>query len=199
MIHETKHSSVGQGDRLQVATWGQAEEDTRGQDEEEEGSVESGQEVHAFKRYFFPAGLIMKYITVPNKIKVIKNGNKYFSSIIEKKRHIYSFADDETLNSCCSFIQTFKKRYKSYPIMNETIVKRIYNPYDHPEIRTDYEATEYMQRMCHMYGVGLVIVDKFDYEFKVKNVDINISIADILPEIDPVARAEYLNYALILS
>ena len=141
----------------------------------------------------------MRYITVPHKIKVIRNGTNYFSSVIENKRHIYAFTDDEALEKCCNFIRTFRKRYKSYPIMNETNVKRIYNPYDHPEIRTDYEATEHMQRMCNMYGVGLVIVDKFEYEFKVKNIDIDIAIADILPEIDLVTRAEYLNYALILS
>ena len=141
----------------------------------------------------------MKYITVPHKIKVIKNGTKYFSSIIEDKRHVYAFTDDETLDKCCNFIKTFRKRYKAYPTMNQTDVKMVYTPYDHPEIRTDYEATEYMQRMCNMYGVGLVIVDNFEYEFKVKNIQINISIADILPEIDPKTRAEYLNYAYILS
>jgi hypothetical protein len=141
----------------------------------------------------------MKFITVPTHITVIKNGTKYFSSTIENKRHIYAFIDEASLNKCCSFIKTFRKRYKSFPIMEETHVQVAYSPYDFPNISVENENTMEMQRLCYTYGVGLVIVDKFEYEFKVKNIDRNISIADILPEIDQTMRVDLLNYALSMS
>ena len=50
-----------------------------------------------------------------------------------------------------------------------------------------------------MYNVGLVSIEKFQYEFKNDRFDVNVSAASILPDISDSERVELLNYALLLS
>jgi len=133
------------------------------------------------------------------KLQVIKNGSRYYSSYLGNKQQIYAFVKEEPLKKCTQFITEYKDTHSKYPPADNTILKASTIDDEDDYIYVDTEDSDELQRRCYMFNAGLSIVESFDYDFTSTNFTVNVSAADILPDISHKERARLLNYALTLS
>jgi hypothetical protein len=105
---------------------------------------------------------------------------------------------DEPLQKCTQFINEYKRTHSKYPPADHTVLKLSTLDDENEFIYTDTENLDELQRMCLMFNVGLVIVESFDYNFTSTNFTVDVSAADVIPDISHDERVELLNYALIL-
>ena len=136
---------------------------------------------------------------VPQYIRVLKNGPRYYSSFIRERQHIYSFIRDEPLRNCAKFISDYKRYYKKYPPIDNLSPRLTTRREKYDNVHVEVADTEVLQRHCLMYNVGLIAIDKFDYIFREGMFNISISADNILPPINIKERKNLLNYALLLD
>ena len=137
---------------------------------------------------------------IPRHIKVIKIGPRYYSAFLGERQHIYAFIKSEPLRNCQRFLNEYKSFYSSYPPADNSLNRITKGDEDLDEVpQIHLELYDSFQRQCLMYNVGLVSIEKFQYEFKNDRFDVNVSVASILPDISDSERVELLNYVLMLS
>jgi len=131
-------------------------------------------------------------------VKVIKNGSRYYSSLLGGERRVLAFSNDEPLKKCQNFLKHYKTLYSTYPPADGGLRK--------PTVPEESEYTyigikdvDNLQRYCHMYSIGLMMVERFEYSFINERFDVDIAAANILPPITNHERANLLNYALIIN
>jgi hypothetical protein len=132
------------------------------------------------------------------RLHVIKNGTRYYSSYLGTRQHVYAFTKDEPLKKCTQFINEYKHTHSKYPPADHTCLKMSTLDDENDFIHTDTENLDELQRLCLMFNVGLVIVERFDYEFTPANFTVNVSADEILPDISHEERVDLLNYVLTL-
>jgi hypothetical protein len=159
--------------------------------------------------------LSQKQIKKPNVLHVIrkrvnldvsswwsseKENDKYYSSILNDKRYIYSFFDLQSSKNCLSFLQKYKQVNNTYPELH-SLLKRDDEP---GEIYIDTETIYALTTRSLLNNIGLIGISSFDYTFyekylSKKNVfNISISAVDLL-ENESISETEHidnLNYLL---
>jgi hypothetical protein len=131
-------------------------------------------------------------------VKVIKNGSRYYSSLLGGQRSVLAFADDKPLSQCQRFLRDYKTFYSRYPPADGGLRKPTV-PEESEYTYIGVEGVDSLQRSCYMYSIGLMLVERFEYSFVNERFDINVAASDILPPFTNDERAKLLNYALILN
>jgi hypothetical protein len=156
-----------------------------------------------------------KKIKKPNILYVIlkrKNGNisswwspekendKYYSSVLDDKRHIYSFLELKSARNCLSFLQKYKQVNNTYPELHSLLLKKE----EDDEIYTQQETIYSLTTRCLLNNIGLMGISSFEYTFyekylSQKNVfNISMSAIDLLENesISQIEHIDNLNYLL---
>jgi len=131
-------------------------------------------------------------------VMVIKNGSRYYSSLLGGKRRVLAFTEDKPLKKCKQFLSDYRTFYSTYPPADGGMRKPTV-PEESENIYVALEDVDNLQRYCNMYSIGLMMVERFEYSFFNERFDVNVAAADILPTITNHERAELLNYALLLN
>jgi hypothetical protein len=131
-------------------------------------------------------------------VKVIKNGSRYYSCLLGGERRVLAFTDDKPLKKCQKFLKHYKTLYSTYPPADGGLRKPTV-PEESEHTYICVEEVDNLQRYCHMYSVGLTMVERFEYSFTNERFDIDVAAEDILPPITDKERANLLNYALIIN
>jgi len=139
------------------------------------------------------------HVIIPSKIHTLStkslNCKNYYTTFINKKQHLYSFADFESANNCANFLCDFKSRYGSWPIINEDDKCKIKIQESDQELKETFELrlseisidTEELVKLQNysvLNNIGLLGITFFDYKFEPKKIEIYISACDLLNGID---------------
>jgi len=106
--------------------------------------------------------------------------DKYYSSFLYNKQHIYTFLNDTSIKECFNFLKEYKKIHGYYPDLNKFNNK--VTPRDcNLDIYIYTEELDSIKEKCMSNGVGLVGISSFGYSFDEKflnkNDVFNISIS----------------------
>jgi hypothetical protein len=129
-----------------------------------------------------------------------KENDRYYSSILNDKRHIYSFLDSGSSKNCLSFLQKYKQVNNRYPELNCLLSKEE----EQGEIYIEQETIYALRTRCLLNNIGLIGISSFEYTFyekylSQKNVfNISMSAIDLLENesVLPIEHIDNLNYLL---
>jgi hypothetical protein len=131
---------------------------------------------------------LVKTICINNKFK------RYYTGYVDNKHHLYGFTNDSSINNCIQFLGTYKSRYGNYPDINDSEYIKIKNNlidelYREPilsiiekELIISNEFTSTIIEKCSIMGIGLLLIDNFDFYLTDKKIDINFSASSIIPK-----------------
>jgi len=125
-----------------------------------------------------------------NKYKfTAKTPTKYYTSIINDKQSILSFATDQPTKQCAQFISMYRSRYGHYPSMcNDDIDKHTKNPFAKKRKNIDLreelviiqESSEELIKKCLLTNLGLILIHEFNYSFvRQDHTEVNYSAQEI--------------------
>jgi hypothetical protein len=124
-------------------------------------------------------------LSIPKVVKVLKLNDKYYTDFINKKQCIYSFSNLDSAQECALYAANHKHLYNRYPILSEnkdlielkkTIpgrrkpVKKILED----ELCIYEEDLEGLIIACNIINLGLIIVDRFDFQINNDNINNNL-------------------------
>ena len=131
---------------------------------------------------------IIKTISINDKSK------RYYTGYVEKKHHLYGFTTDSAIDDCIFFLGTYKSRYGKYPDINDSerieiktnLIPQINRQsllsiIDKELIITD-ENTEDLIQKCSVMGIGLLLINNFEFNLSDKQIDIKFSARSLIPE-----------------
>ena len=133
----------------------------------------------------------MNTIIVPKNVNVIIHDRKYYSAIINDRPNVYSFLNKESAIRCSNFLATFKHKYNKFPIIEEKYFNKVYfKPVSlnkrvsvehiiNTELYIQELDTMELQTKCSMFNIGLVGIEKFDYEIGMNSINLNFSLVDL--------------------
>ena len=136
----------------------------------------------------------MHYINIPKVVKVINLRNKYYTSYLENRLHIYSFLDEKNTQKCLNFCAEFKQKFGYWPELNDTInnqkLNLLYlntnniNTLD--TIRDQLVIKDILIddlfTYCKKGNMGLLGITDFDYSILNNKIDISFKAADLIPK-----------------
>ena len=134
------------------------------------------------------------------KIQVIKNGNRYFSSYLGNRQHIYAFSKEEPLIQCTRFINEYRRMHSKFPPADSSSATKLFTLKDETEVvHTETKDMYEFHRLCLTYNVGLAIIDSFKYDFSDTDFTVKVAAAETMEDISKEERVDLLNYAFMLN
>jgi hypothetical protein len=143
-------------------------------------------------------------LSIPRFVKVLKlNDNKYYTDFINKKQCIYSFSNLDSAQECALYAANHKHLYSRYPIISEnkhfielkkTIpgkrkpVKKILED----ELCVYEENLEGLIIACSIINLGLIIVDRFDFQINNDNINNNLKYSYV--ELDKTKEYNHIDF-----
>jgi hypothetical protein len=135
----------------------------------------------------------MRYINIPKIVKVINFKNKYYTSYLEDRLHIYSFLDEQNIKKCINFCAEYKKKFGDWPELNDTINNQKLNvSYVNNNINTlntlrselviKNILIDDIYTYCKQNNMGLLGITDFEYSILNNKIDINFKAADLIPK-----------------
>jgi len=129
------------------------------------------------------------------KPRLAKNNDrvKYYTSVINQKQSVISFATDYPVRECAYFISMYRNKYGHYPTLNNdkktiniknslNLKKKIEDLKD--DIVILEESSDEIIKKCVLMNLGLVLIHDFNFNLgnnnsTLTNIDINFSAQEI--------------------
>jgi len=131
---------------------------------------------------------------------VIINGNRYFSSYLGNKQHIYAFIKKEPLVSCTRFITEYRQMHSRFPPADSSSAMKLFTLKDETDVvHTETKDMYEFHRLCLTFNVGLAIIESFKYDLASTDFTVNVAASETMEDISQDERVELLNYAFMLN
>jgi hypothetical protein len=136
-------------------------------------------------------------ISLPSKLYTINikeqriSGNqvyrKYFTSSLNDKQCIFSFKEHSVATDCTVFLAHYKNKFHEYPVIDNSNVLKVdsckINEYFNNsianilanEIEIVEDSGEEILSVCSLFGMGLIILEKFSFIQHSGSIDLMFS------------------------
>ena len=129
-------------------------------------------------------------ITLQNTNKINKNKKvKYYTSILNGKQSIITFANDYTVKDCAYFISDYRNKYGYHPTLNNDknhkyIFRHLMKKNQYNDLKDELviikESSEELINKCLITNLGLVLIHDFNYKnINSDKIDISFSAQEI--------------------
>ena len=130
-------------------------------------------------------------VNIPNTLHVIKNKNKIYTTVINKKQYICTFIEKKTSYSCIKFLTQHKQKYGIWPLIdsysdnNKVELKEII---DNKKINVNYISNsiyiekynlDFFKIIGSITNLGIMAISEFDYILSPSKVNIIVKGSDI--------------------
>lgn len=137
---------------------------------------------------------------IPTRLKVIKNNNRYYTSIFNDKQSIYTFTNINSANNCAMFLSEFKHRYGKWPQITSEFAKKqeyyekvqfdMISKEDRKPVIEIFgnellildEKLEDLQGNCILNNIGLLAITEFKTTVQDEQISMNMRAVSIMPE-----------------
>jgi hypothetical protein len=145
-------------------------------------------------------------INIPNTLHVIKNKNKMYTTVINKKHYICTFIEKKTSYSCIKFLTQHKQKYGIWPLIdsysnnNKVELKELINnkkgiDYISNSIYVEKYNLDFFKIIASVTNLGIMAISDFDYILSPSKINIIVKGSDITNDL-VIDKSDLLNLNL---
>ena len=120
-----------------------------------------------------------------NKIFVVRQGNLYYSDVLDEKHYMYGFIRRVDATRFTHFLKIHHKKYNRYPYIGQkNVVLRSTRP-NTDSLFVDVEPLEMFQYKCIINGTNIFGIENFEYTDEDGIIDARISGGELTQNAKP--------------